>query len=176
MSIPTITTSRLVLRPFRDNDASPLQHILGEENFLRYFPNTAAPPIDRVENYIDQQIQHWRERGYGRWAVEKTDTEELIGWNGLQYLPDTDEVEIGYIMAKPFWNQRLTTEAAIEGLRFAFEIVKLDEIVAIVHPENLASQRVTEKLGMHFTKQAEYFGMQAFRYVFDRADFEDGFK
>jgi RimJ/RimL family protein N-acetyltransferase len=46
--------------------------------------------------------------------------------------------------------------------------------VAIVHPENLASQRVTEKLGMRFTKQAEYFGMQAFRYAIDHAEFENG--
>jgi ribosomal-protein-alanine N-acetyltransferase len=81
-------------------------------------------------------------------------TEGLFGWNGLQYLPDTDEIEIGYILAKPFWNQGLTTEAAFEGLRFVFEELGLDEIVAIIHPENLASQRVAEKLGLHFTRQA----------------------
>ena len=171
MNIPTITTSRLVLRPFRDDDAGPLHRILGEKDFLRYFPNPAAPPIDRVETYIENQLRHWQEHEYGRWAVEKSDTEGLIGWNGLQYLPDTDEIEIGYILAKPFWNQGLTTEAAIEGLRFAFEVLKLEEIVAIVHPENLASQRVAEKLGMRFTRQAEYFGMQAFRYTIDHTEF-----
>jgi ribosomal-protein-alanine N-acetyltransferase len=174
MNIPTITTSRLELRPFCDDDAAPLQRILAEVDFLRYFPNPVAPPLERVEKHIEAQLQHWQEHEYGRWAVERKDARGLIGWNGLQYLPDTDEIEIGYILAKPFWNQGLTTEAAIEGLRFAFEVLKLEKIVAIVHPENLASQRVTEKLGMRFTKQAEYFGMQAFRYAIDHAEFENG--
>ncbi len=65
----------------------------------------------------------------------------------------------------------MTTEAAYKALRFAFEDLRLDDIVAIIHPENLASQRVAEKLGLHFTGQAEYFGMQAFRYVIDRDTF-----
>lgn len=171
MNIPTITTTRLVLRPFHDEDAAPLHHILAVKDFLRYFPIPAAPALERVEKYIESQLQHWQDHKYGRWAVQKKGAEDLIGWNGLQYLPDTDEIEIGYILAKPFWNQGLTTEAAVEGLRFAFEVLKLEEIVAIVHPENRASQRVTEKLGMRFTKQAEYFGMQAFRYTIDRAEF-----
>jgi ribosomal-protein-alanine N-acetyltransferase len=171
MNIPTLTTSRLVLRPFQEDDAGPLHTILGEVDFLRYFPNPAPPPVDRVEKYISQQLQHWDDHGHGRWAVEMKGAEGLIGWSGLQYLPDTDEIEIGYILAKPFWNQGLTTEAAFEALRFAFEDLRLDEIVAIIHPENLASQRVAEKLGLRFTRQAEYFGMRAFRYVTDRDDF-----
>ena len=171
MNIPTIPTSRLVLRPFEEEDAVPLHDILRTKDFLRYFPSPTPPPLDRVEKHIAYQLEHWKEHGHGRWAVEIKDVKGMIGWNGLQYLPDTDEVEIGYILAKPYWNQGFTTEAAIEALRFAFKLQKLDEIVAIIHPENLASQRVAEKLGMRFTRQAEYFGMQAFRYVIDRDAF-----
>jgi ribosomal-protein-alanine N-acetyltransferase len=174
MNIPTITTSRLLLRPFCEEDAAPLHAILGEKDFLRFFPNPTPPPLERVEKYIEVQKQHWLDHGYGRWAVDTRDTGSMIGWNGLQYLPDTDEVEIGYILAKHQWNQGLTTEAAQEGLQFAFEIPDLEEVVAIIHPENLSSQRVAEKLGMQFTKQAEYFGMQAYRYAINHGNFMEG--
>jgi len=174
MKIPTIRTNRLVLRPFVEADAEPLHAVLAEKDFLRYFPNPGPPSLERIQKYIALQLKHWEEHGYGRWAVEMQEKRGLIGWNGLQYLPDTDEIEIGYILAKPHWNQGLTSEGARAGLRFAFEKLDLDQIVGIVHPENGASQRVLEKLGMRFTKEAEYFGMQAFRYQIDREDFEKG--
>jgi RimJ/RimL family protein N-acetyltransferase len=170
MKIPTITTARMVLRPFIEADAEPLHAVLAEKDFLRYFPNPGPPSLERVQKYVALQLKHWQEHGYGRWAVEMQEKSGLIGWNGLQYLPDTDEIEIGYILAKPHWNQGLTTEGALAGLHFAFEQLGLEQIVGIVHPENGASQRVLEKLGMHFTKEAEYFGMQAFRYTIGRAD------
>ena len=171
MKIPTITTTRLCLRPFMEDDVGPLHAMLAEKDFLRYFPNPEPPPLDRVEKYLALQEKHWQEHGYGRWAVELIDHGGLIGWNGLQYLPDTDEIEIGYILAKSHWNRGLSTEAARVGLRLAFEKLDLDEVVAIVHSENLASQRVTEKLGMRLTYEAEYFGMAAYRYVINRAEF-----
>ena len=161
----------MLLRPFAGVDAGALHATLAEEGFLRYFPNPDPPPLDRVEKYLALQQKHWQEHGFGRWAVEMQDRVGMIGWNGLQYLPDTDEIEIGYILAKPYWNQGFSTEAALAGLRYAFEELELEEIVAIVHPENLASQRVTEKLGMRFTNEAVYFGMNAFRYVIDRGEF-----
>jgi ribosomal-protein-alanine N-acetyltransferase len=164
MKIPMITTARLVLRPFAEEDAVPLHAILAEKDFLRYFPNPASPPLDKVEKHISLQLKHWEEHGFGRWAVELKDKQGLIGWNGLQYLPDTDEIEIGYILAKSCWNQGFTTEGARAGLRFAFEELGLEQLVGIVHPENGASQRVLEKLGMRFTNEAEYFGMDALRY------------
>ncbi len=172
MKIPTITTSRLVLRPFTEEDAVPLHAILAEKDFLRYFPNPVSPPLDRVEKYITQQLKHWQEHEFGRWAVELRQESGLIGWNGLQYLPDTDEIEIGYILAKQHWNQGLTTEGARAGLRFAFEELGLEQLVGIVHPENRASQRVLEKLGMRFTNRAVYFGMEAFRYAIKPEEFE----
>jgi ribosomal-protein-alanine N-acetyltransferase len=172
MKIPTITTARLILRPFAEEDAAPLHAILAEKDFLRYFPNPASPPIDKVEKYIALQLTHWEEHGFGRWAVEHTEKKGLIGWNGLQYLPDTNEIEIGYILAKPHWNQGLTTEGARAGLKFAFEELGLEQLVGIVHPENAASQRVLEKLGMRFTNRAEYFGLDAFRYAMKPEEFE----
>jgi RimJ/RimL family protein N-acetyltransferase len=171
MSIPTITTARLSLRPFRDEDAEPLHRILSEEGMLRYFPNPDPPDLERVRRFVARQSAHWEEHVYGWWAVEPPGGPELIGWNGLTYLPETGETEVAYLLARPYWGHGLTTEAARASLRFGFEVHGLDPIIALVHPENARSIRVIEKLGMAFTRRAEYFGMELLRYILDRAAF-----
>jgi ribosomal-protein-alanine N-acetyltransferase len=144
---------------------------MGERDVLRYFPRTDPPPRDRVQKVVSGQLKHWDEHGYGWWAVEPRPERRFIGWCGLQYLPETDEVEVAYLLARAFWGKGLATEGAMASLQYGFEQHQLDTIVAIVHPENIASRRVIEKLGMSFTGGAHYFGMDVYRYVLDRSSF-----
>jgi RimJ/RimL family protein N-acetyltransferase len=162
--IPTIITPRLSLRPFALQDAAPLHRVLGGKDVLRYFPNPDPPPLNRVQKMIADQLEHWEKHGYGWWALDHRATNALIGWCGLQFLPETEETEVGYLLDRPFWGQGLATEAARVGLQYGFEDSGLETIVAIVHPENVGSQRVIEKLGMSFTGRAHYFGMDCYRY------------
>jgi len=169
MSIPTITTPRLILRAFTAEDTDSLQRILGEEGVLRYFPKSDPPPRDKVQAMIARQLKHWEERGYGLWAVESRPTGELLGRCGLQYLPETDETEVDFILGKKFWGQGLATEAGRASVRYGFEELPLASIVGIVHPENLASRRVLEKLGMKLIERRRYFDMDCYRYAIERA-------
>ena len=172
MEIPTIVTPNLTLRPFNEGDVDALHGILGQEGVLRYFPKPEPPPWDRVAKLIADQLQHWEDHGLGWWAVEPRSTQELIGWNGLQYLPETKETEVGFLLSKAYWGQGLATEAAQASLQYGFERLGLETIVAIVHPQNIASQRVIEKLGMSFTNEAHYFGMAVYRYQIDSSSFK----
>jgi RimJ/RimL family protein N-acetyltransferase len=169
MEAPTVVTERLVLRSFTDHDSEALHRIMNQEDVLRYFPNSKPPPLDVVDRLIGRQLQHWREHGYGWWAVELREEPGLVGWNGLQYLPETDEVEVGYLLSREHWGRGLAAEGAREGLQCGFEELGLDEIVGIVHPDNVASQRVLEKLGMVRTAETEYFGMPVYRYAIEAA-------
>ena len=171
MSIPILTTTRLTLRAFTEEDIDPLQRILSEEGILRYFPRTDPPARDRVERLIAHQLKHWEEHGYGWWAVEPRWEKQLIGWSGLQFLPETEEVEVGYLLDQAFWGKGLATEAAQACLQYGFESFDVENIVAIVHPENITSQRVIEKLRMSFVDQAHYFGMDCYRYSIERSSF-----
>lgn len=172
METPTILTERLILRSFAGQDSVALCRIMNQEDVLRYFPNTRPPALETVERLIGRQLQHWQEHGYGWWAVELRAEPGLIGWNGLQYLPDTDEVEVGYLLGREHWGRGLAVEGAWEGLRYGFDELGLQEIVGIVHPENVASQRVLEKLGMVRTARTEYFGMPVYRYAIKAADLD----
>lgn len=171
MKIPTLTTARLTLRPFTETDVDTLHHILGEKDILRYFPKSDPPSRERVERLIAHQLEHWDEHGRGWWAVEPHAEECLIGWCGLQYLPETGETEVGYLLSKAFWGRGLATEGAQASLQYGFEHLGLGIIIGITHPENIASQRVLEKAGLSFINRAHYFGMDCFRYAVERSSF-----
>lgn len=174
MTIPTVTTARLILRPFTEEDAGPLHLILGEKDILRYFPNSGPPAIDRVQRLVDHQIKHWEDHSLGWWAVERHQDPGLIGWAGLQFLPETAETEVAYLLSRSHWGHGLATEAARASVQFGFEHRALATIIALVHPENRASQRVIEKLGMSFVDESRYFGLDLFRYALQASAFGHG--
>ena len=74
-------------------------------------------------------------------------------------------MEVGYLLSRRHWGQGLATEGAQAALRFGVETLQLGSIVGIVHPENIASQRVLAKAGLTFINEADYFGMHVCRYV-----------
>jgi ribosomal-protein-alanine N-acetyltransferase len=169
--IPTIETPRLVLRPFTEDDIDRFHGILCESGMLRYFPKTDPPPWDQVEDMVLKIIKHWEERGYGLWVVEPKSQRVLIGRCGLQYLPDTDEIEADGLLSTAYWSKGYATEGAKAGLRYGFLELKLDFVVGIVHPENMASRRVLEKIGMRLSGRKPYFGMDCYRYVIERDEY-----
>lgn len=170
---PTITTERLVLRPFRTEDAQALTAILEQDGVLKYFPSSGEPPtIEKTQRFIARQQRGWEEMDYAWWAVEERSSGDLLGWSGLQYLPETDETEIGYLLRVESWGRGLATEGAIEGIRFGFETAGLAEIIGLAHPENVASRRVLEKIGMAFDKETEYFEMAVARYALRREAYD----
>ena len=170
MDIPSITTQRLLLRSFSERDVDPLFDILQQPGILRYFPPSGRPPREAAARIVTRQLAHWEEHSYGWWAVEFRDEPGLLGWAGLTYLPETGETEVAYLLRQEVWGRGLATEAAKMALGFGFDRFDFPFIVGLTHPENIASQRVLEKSGLHFVEKAVYFGMDCFRYVIERND------
>ncbi len=163
--LPTLRTPRLMLRQFAPADVAALDQILRTPDILRYFPTSGAPSLERTTRIVARQIEQWQTIGYGWWALTLPAADRLIGWCGLQFLPETDETEVGYLLAQPFWGQGLATEAAQATVAYAFEQCDFIELIGITHPDNLASQRVLQKAGMVFTRADRYFNMDCFRYA-----------
>ncbi len=172
IQIPTIQTSHLCLRPWTLEDATRLFEIMQEEDMFKYFPPSTPPSLEKARRYISHHLAHWVERGYGHWAVAIAGEGSAVGWNGLEYLPDTEEIEVAYLLSRSAWGKGYATEAARVAVRFGFETAHLDSIIGLVHPENLASIRVLEKCGLGFIDEKFYFGMLVRRYRIDRQEFE----
>ena len=142
-----------------------MHQLLSGQDVLRYFPSTKPPSLEGVERMIGRILTHWQEKGYGLWAVEHQATNALLGRCGLQYLPETDEVEIDFLLGRDFWGQGFATEAGQASMQFGFHELGLTTVVGIVHPENLASQGVLGKCGLHFVEATVYFGMACYKFV-----------
>lgn len=162
-SYPTLFTPRLTLRPLSLDDAGALYHVLNDKDVWQYFPLPENPPLVRTQTYIQGQLGHWVEYSLGHWALEDKN-QILVGWCGLQFLPETNETEVAYCLGKPFWGQGYATEAARESLAYGFHTLHLKEIIGLTHVENKASQNVLQKIGLHFVDRKIYFGMECFRY------------
>lgn len=160
------------MRPLQAPDAVTLHRIYQAEGVLRYFPNSAVPPLEKVERFIANQQAHWDKHGYGNWGLLPDGKTEIIGWAGLQYLPELDETEVGFLLDRSHWGKGFATEAALAALKFGFEHFDLDHIIALVHPENRASQRVIEKCGMAYVDSLALWGMELMRYRANKEAFD----
>jgi ribosomal-protein-alanine N-acetyltransferase len=171
MNIPIVRTPHLTLRPLQPEDTAALHRIYQVDGVLRYFPNTTPPPLERVQIFIENQHKHWAEYGYGNWGILPEGENEIAGWGGLQFLPETGETEVGFLLDRPQWGKGYATEIARASLEFGFKGFNFERIIGLVHPENIASQRVLEKCGLVFINQKVYFGIELRRYWVERAQF-----
>jgi RimJ/RimL family protein N-acetyltransferase len=145
-----LTTSRLRLRPWRDEDLAPFAAMNADPRVMAYFPAV----LTRAES--DAAAARIRgglaARGFGVWPVELGDREPFIGVVGLS-VPDFTAafvpcVEVAWRLCARFWGQGYATEAARAAMTFGFSEVGLDEIVSFTATLNRPSQRVMERLGM----------------------------
>jgi ribosomal-protein-alanine N-acetyltransferase len=166
--IPQIHTPHLFLRPFSLDDSTTLQRIYQDESVLRYFPDPSPPPLDKVERFLIHQQNHWEQYGYGNWAITPESDNVIVGWAGLQYLPELNETEVGYLLEPSFWGKGFATEAALASLRYGFDHFDFMYIIALIHPENIASRRVIEKCGAVYTETLFLWGIQLMRFVVKR--------
>ena len=169
MKVPTLTTERLILRPFTDADIEPMYQIISAKDVMRYFP--PGPPItrQRAEKMVQSIQRHWEEYEYGLWAWTLREGGQLMGRVGLQRIPETGEMEVDFILGRDFWSQGYATEAGRASLRFAMDHLDPEFIVGIVHPENIASQRVLEKIGLLRVERTRYFDMDCYLYEIRKA-------
>jgi RimJ/RimL family protein N-acetyltransferase len=150
-----IETARLVLRRWEPRDLEPFAALNADPEVMRYIG--AGRPLTRDESdaLVGRIEVGFDDLGFGLWCVEPRDPDvPCIGFVGLavpKFLPEIlPAVEIGWRLARGWWGRGLATESALAVRDFAFAPggADLDEIVSIRHPENLASARVMDKLGM----------------------------
>ena len=151
-TVDTVETGRLRLRPWRPDDIEPLAALFAEPAMWE-FPFGRGLTRKESERFLDRHIDHRATHGFAMWAAELKADKDLIGFVGLAvpaWLPEIlPAVEVGYRLHPTFWGRGLATEGAEATLRHGFECLRLDRIVGIFMPDNVASGRVMTKLGMH---------------------------
>jgi RimJ/RimL family protein N-acetyltransferase len=154
---PVLHTERLRLRPrtLDDVDASLAMDL--DPQVHRYiFAKPPDPGHWRAR--IVAHIASGEPRTGGLWVVERRDEPGFLGWCGLFPLNYSGLIEIGYRYVQAAWGQGIGSEAARAVLDHGFRALALDPIVAVTHPDNHASQRVLQKIGLQPAGEAYYYG------------------
>jgi RimJ/RimL family protein N-acetyltransferase len=146
----TLTTKRLLLRPWRDADRMPFAALNADARVMECFPRC----LDRAESdaHADRIESHFARHGFGMWAVELPDIAPFIGFIGLS-IPRfeahfTPCVEIGWRLAHEYWGRGYASEGARRALAYGFDQLQLAEIVSFTARANLRSRAVMERIGM----------------------------
>ncbi len=143
-----VETERLYLREMDQADYDSLCKILQDEDTMYAYEGAFSDT--EVREWLDRQISRYRRWNFGLWAVILKETGEMIGQCGLTMQPwkDTEVLEIGYLFNRSYWHKGYATEAAKACKKYAFEILKADEVCSIIRDTNTASQNVAIRNGM----------------------------
>ena len=174
--LPEIETARLRLRAFTSEDLEAFAALRADADVMRYIGlgGGHGPQTREVAaGWLERNERRWREYGLGMWAVvEREGDGELLGWCGLGRLEDTETIEVGYGLAPRAWGRGIATEAARASVRFGFEELALPRVVAVAYPDNAASRRVMEKLGMRYVRNETHYGQDCVYYLITREEFK----
>lgn len=158
MSQPLIKTGRLLLRRWRDEDVEPFAAMCSDPEVMRHIGSGATRTRAQAQASIEAYERGWEENGFSLFAVERLDDGSFLGFTGLSeptFLPEImPAVEIGWRLARHNWGNGYASEAAQAALQYGLEDVGLSEILSIYQAENHASERIIQKLGMLFDREA----------------------
>ena len=129
------------------------------------------PPFTReqMQRWLQRNLDHQNEYGYGLFSIILKETGELIGDCGLEQMEDQGAAELGYDFRSDFWNQGYATEAACAVRDYAFDVVKLPRLISLIRVGNLSSKRVAEKVGMALADEFIRHGIPYWKYSLENA-------
>ena len=161
-----LETDRLLLREYVEEDAEAFFKLNSNPEVLRFVPDKQLLNVEQARQIlIDHPIADYRKHGFGRGACILKSTGEQIGFAGLKYLEELDEVDVAFRLMQAHWGAGLATEAALASVRFGFADLGLERIIGLVMPENIASVRVLEKTGLHYVETAAFWGHTFSKYI-----------
>lgn len=160
----TLHTDRLTLRPWRLDDFEPLAAFLADGEANRY--RGGGRGLTRLEawDHFCATAGQWSLRGYGEFAIAERATGTLVGWAGLWHPVILDEPELAWSLFSAAQGQGYATEAADRVMRWAARDRALPPLFSFVHPDNIPSCRVAERLGATLEEETEFRGQPRLLY------------
>lgn len=149
---PVLTTARLTLREFSQDDAPFMLRQLNEPSFIANIADRGVRDIAQAAVYLQNgPIASYRTHGFGFWAVADKTSGSVIGMCGLVKRDTLPDADLGYAFLPEYFGQGLAFEAARACVTAAKQDFALPRLLAIVNPDNPPSRHLLEKLGFGFT-------------------------
>lgn len=167
----TIETPRLILRPFTlDDDRASFEMNTCPE-VMKFLGGPFDGTVEDIRNMLKENtLGDYEKYGYGRHAVIHKETGEYMGFTGLKYVIELDEVDIGYRLLHKYWQQGYGYESALPCVDFAFNDLGLDRIISLANVDNIASTTLMKKLGLTYEKEVHIYDEDAVYYALNKSD------
>ncbi|MBM7572400.1 GNAT family N-acetyltransferase [Aquibacillus albus] len=163
-----IETERLRLRDMKENDKDNLLEIFSDPIAMKYYPSTKNE--EETVRWITWTRNNYRKFGVGLWVVEDKDTGKFLGQCGIvpQKIDGEVQMEIGYSFLREVWGRGFATEAARACKEYGIGTLELTRIISLIDPENTASIKVANRIGMVFEKNIMKWGKTLALYAVEK--------
>jgi ribosomal-protein-alanine N-acetyltransferase len=152
---PELTTGRLVLRKLRESDAGEYLYLRSHPALMRYIPRKPFTTREEAIALIELCNANADNNESINWAITEKGVDRLIGTIGFVHIkPEHYRGEVGYMLHDGLHGKGIMTEALEAVLHYGFHTMKLHSVEAIIAPENIASEKLLQK--MHFVKEAHF--------------------
>lgn len=167
-----VETERLAFRHFTLDDLPQLIEQRSDPEVNKYLGGPERQNAEALSTRIRFYMGCYGSHGFGMCPMIWKESGEVIGTAGLQPLENTDDIEVGYSIIRPFWGKGIATEAACGWMEFGFNNKGLDRIVGVTDLDNTASQHVLQKLGMTYEKTEIHYDVECSFYCVSRQDYK----
>ena len=194
-----LETERLTLWPIEEEDIEFLVELHADPEVARYLSLGRPRTEEETRTWLDKMLAMERENAISHLTILSRETGARLGRSGLLLfqieepsgktdehplaaffepetvppgLRTTDELEVGYALARSAWGQGFATEAATKLRDYAFSELDAPRVMSVIHPENLASVRVARKNGMVRFDTLDFFGKRFDRWLVEREEWE----
>ncbi len=168
-----LESERLYLKEFTDNDLQNLFRLNSDPDVMKCIGREPETDINVIKENIKKIRKYYvKNSGLGVWGGFEKQSDEFIGFYELAHLDNTDEIEVGYRLLKQYWNKGYATEMTKELTKYGFNEIGLDKIAGITHHKNIASQRVLEKAGLRYIKDAHFYNTGVMYYSISKEEFQ----
>ncbi len=150
-----LETERCYLREFAVGDAAEFFELNADLEVVKYTGDKPFETIGEAKSFLENYNQY-ELYGFGRWAVIEKNTDDYLGWCGLRFMPELNEVDLGFRFSRKYWNQGYATETAKACVDYGFASLKLRKIIGRAMEANVGSVKVLEKIGMKFVGKFEF--------------------
>lgn len=148
-----LETERLILRKFVLADAPFILELLNTPTWLQFIGDKGVRNLEDAENYLKNgSLKSYEENGFGFYLVAEKWTQKPIGMCGFIKRQELENVDLGFAFLPDFIGKGFGYEIAQATLHYGKDVLKLGRVIAIVDPQNMASNALLQKLGFVFEK------------------------
>jgi GrpB-like predicted nucleotidyltransferase (UPF0157 family)/predicted acetyltransferase len=165
-----LETKRLVLRTTQLSDLDNLIALRSDPDVMKYIGNGSTQTKEQVESFLKNAIPYQEKYGLGFCSVFEKESGDFVGQGGLFHFKSDEtqsEIEVAYRLHKKFWGRGYATELTKALIRWGFEHLPVNKLLAAAHPDNIASQKVLKKAGLDYKEKIYWPGCDGEVFLFE---------